>query len=222
MTALWLPALAGRNASHMPAKIWSSTVSAPCATTPCAISSSERPSSVAASSCRRCCLSSAIDLAPPLEFGRGSRSPRRRSATTVSRDGTATRRGSEARQDVARHRVAERRVTLEDGIGVQEPLVRADEGPAERRVAGQGDVVCRPQGARMPLVAEIVERDRLPRLPHGTRDPGRDAVEGHGARLEHDTTIEQRRDAPDAPGYARVPELEPAAMGLVPPLVQEE
>src|SRR6185295_1667897 len=43
----------GRKASHMPVKIWSSVVSTPVTSTPLVISSSERPSSIAASSWRR-------------------------------------------------------------------------------------------------------------------------------------------------------------------------
>src|SRR5206468_6215882 len=130
--------------------------------------------------------------------------------------------GSEVFQDLARHGVSQRGVALHEGIPGDQPPVRADERPSERRVARQRDVAGRPERAGLPLVAEVVERDRFARVPLRARYPGRHAVEGRGAGAENHAAIENRLDPPHATGDPGVPELEPPPVRLLPLLVEEE
>src|SRR5581483_6903486 len=100
--------------------------------------------------------------------------------------------------------------------------IEPDERAPERRIAGSRHVAGRLQRHRPALVAVVVERQRLAGVSGRTRDALRYAVERDRAGPENDRAVEDGRDAADAALHARVPQLEPAAIGLLPVAVEEQ
>ena len=105
-------------------------------------------------------------------------------------------------------------------VGAERHLVEVDAEPADALTGPRA--ILRRAHHRRRFLGEVVERQRLPRHARRAGHRVRMAVERRRIRAEDHAAVEERPDLPPARAHLGVPQLEVAAVGLLPARVQVE